>query len=204
MSIKLEGKHGITAKIVQDQDACNPITEFEGLGRLETAHRRYAFGNATIDADRLGELIDDINHGKIWGLYVWMYDHSGVTLKTTRTLHLTNTNTQTQTLNNPFTCRWDSGLLGVIWCEPDAWGYSEEKCLQIMEDEIKTLNDYLTGNVWGFRIYDADGWEIDAIGGYYGDPEESGVIAEAKSVMADYAIKESLERIEQYQWECRS
>jgi hypothetical protein len=56
-------------------------------------------------------------------------------------------------------------------------------------------DDYLTGNVYGYRITDADGEDKDSCYGYYGSPEESGCIDEAKSTI-DWYVKKDQEEYE--------
>jgi hypothetical protein len=97
----------------------------------------------------------------------------------------------------PFSCPWDSGQVGCIYVEIDQvkkeWGWKRltkkrrEKIEEILRSEVKTYDDYLTGNIFGFDI-ELSGKHIDSCGGYYGDPEESGVIDEAKSIV-DYDIE---------------
>lgn len=72
-----------------------------------------------------------------------MYEHSGITIKTT-----------------PFNCRFDSGLIGFIYCskEKAKSEYKDKNYLQksifVLELEIKALNKYLTGDVWFYKITD--------------------------------------------------
>jgi len=48
-------------------------------------------------------------------------------------------------------------------------------------DLIKTWNDYLSGNIYGFMIEDELGNEKGGCWGYYGDFEESGLLDNAKA-----------------------
>ena len=75
-------------------------------------------------------------------LDLYLYDHSGITIRT-----------------SPFSCPWDSGQVGFIWvtkacCEDQ--GVAWENAANYLESEIKQLDMYLTGDVWGYRCYEFD------------------------------------------------
>lgn len=128
-------------------------------------------------------------------LPVYMYDHSGITINT-----------------GGFSCPWDSGQVGYIYCSKERFlketGYTkkqlfkEGKAVKMLEDEVKTFDDYLTGNVVGYVVY-KDGEECDGIGsavwGFYPDHDNyhdgyygfGYAIEEAKSwIDADISEKE--------------
>ena len=77
---------------------------------------------------------------------VYLYDHSGLALSTTQTY--------------PFDCKWDAGQVGIIYV---LLSKAKEECPKgndiiewaknLLIEEIKTLNQYLSGDVWGFVIY---------------------------------------------------
>lgn len=78
---------------------------------------------------------------------VYMYDHSGQTISL-----------------RDFGDRWDSGICGFIYadkCDVLKWfaGATEENwkelALKDMEIEIEVYNDYITGDVYGFEVYEA-------------------------------------------------
>ena len=82
-------------------------------------------------------------------LPVWMYDHSGYTISAEE--------------NNPFSCPWDSGQLGIaVILKKDmiSGGINEanesnwkEKAIECIKDEVKTYNSYLSGDVYGYYMY---------------------------------------------------
>jgi len=142
-------------------DTENPLNSFDMLGHFEFFHRNYDLGHKNLFED-LNEAIEYSKSKEVVSLPVYMYDHSGVTVKTT-----------------PFSCRWDSGLLGFIWVTKEKIR-SEYNCKRITKKimqkvndnligEIKLLDDYLTGNVFGFQLYNKKGIEIDSCWGFYGD-----------------------------------
>jgi len=116
-------------------------------------------------------------------LDLWLYDHSGITMSCSHG-------------GNPFYCPWDSGQVGWIVtlkeqymkeCRvaEDEW---RERAVEMMEADVGVYDQFLTGDVYGYKLYEAeipDGdddpeWaEIDSCWGFYGsDIYESG--------MADY------------------
>lgn len=128
-------------------------------------------------------------------LYVsnlYLYDHSGITIST-----------------GPFSCRWDSGQVGFALIHKDTikenWKDCEDwrkKAEGLVEGEVKEYDDYLTGNCFGFRVL-KDDEEVDSCWGYLGNPEDSGVIEDAKR-SADYTIEQlAKEDAEVRYWACR-
>jgi hypothetical protein len=92
---------------------------------------------------------------------VYAYIHSGMTIKTT-----------------PFNDFWDSGRLGsiVVSREKIRKDYNVSRvtenvlntAIACLEGEIKTLDQFITGDIWSYTITDPDGQEVDSCGGYYG------------------------------------
>lgn len=110
---------------------------------------------------RLKEL-SDLFCQKFIALPVYKYEHSGIVLATT-----------------PFSCPWDSGQVGFIMATPkevrEWYGVSRvtkkvrERALESLRGEIETFSQFLEGEVYGFRIIDEDGDEVDGCSGFYGD-----------------------------------
>ena len=57
-------------------------------------------------------------------------------------------------------------------------------CARIAKAEVKSLNDWLIGNIWGYRITDPDGAEQDSGWGFLGDSEYC--LAEGESSLMHY------------------
>ena len=99
----------------------------------------------------------------IW-LPIYLYDHSGIAINTTG-----------------FSCRWDSGQVGLIYCtkEKAVQEFGKKICtakvrawaLKCLEGEIKDLDQYLRGNVYMVTVFDPQGKEIHSCAGYYGDAD---------------------------------
>jgi len=104
----------------------------------------------------LGDSKDDLELPQVvtWN-FLYLYDHSGITISM-----------------NPFSCRFDSGIVGIIYMIDDPKNpMSYEEQYKIMKSEVKTYDDYLTGNCYGFQILDENENEIDSCYGFLGDYE---------------------------------
>ena len=185
-AVRTENYLGYTIHIVQDDDPQIPRTEFDNLGTIYTSHRRYQ------PEEDLNKSFEDEDVWKSHGVFsdkflknyialpIYLYDHSGVTVRTI-----------------PFGCPWDSGLFGMIAVskdvvrqEYDAIKISpklRQKVENLLREEVKLLDDYYTGNVYGFRIVpegsDDFSDEIDSCYGFYGYSEIDYMIEESKRVI---------------------
>ena len=178
-------------KVYKDSDPCSP-REWDNLGTIAYKHSRYKLGEEKIDDpiewledilgipnsykftnERLTELEEKF-FVKYIALPIYIYDHSGVAIRTT-----------------PFGCRWDSGKVGYIYIsKADAlkeYGGKivtkklRERIEGYLSGEIETYSQYISGDVYGFRVFeieaDEDGDfdednednEVDSCWGFYGD-----------------------------------
>lgn len=110
----------------------------------------------------------------IIALPLYLYDHSGITIST-----------------GSFSCPWDSGQVGFIYAPVsmfDSKGFllgdhdiKEDVIRRILTEEVKTYDQYLTGNIYGYKIVklsdedldnedreDITGEELDSCWGFYG------------------------------------
>ncbi len=213
-AVHTEFYRGYKIEVYPDTDPQNPRKEFDHMGKMICFHRRHSLGDdhdyanpqAVIedltgkDTDELGQNPnDDLGDGSAYRI-VWeplyLYDHSGITMKTT-----------------PFSDRWDSGQVGIIYAtyadimkafgiepiKPDQWIPTEEtikNAEKALQAEVSEYDDYLRGNIYGYRVYapdpefegndeeDDDYWCADEEGscwGIYGDYDgEGGAVAQAR------------------------
>lgn len=169
------------AVIVYDEFAEDPRTWFEPLGTMVCGHKRYRLGDEQINVsdyeswDEIEEyLVKERNAEIILPLY--LYDHSGITMNTTG-----------------FSCGWDSGKVGYIYISKEKCieefgeNYDKKKITKYLIDEVDEYDSYLTGEVYGFKMFETkhrvnrcphcDGIydeedieeEMDACWGFYGD-----------------------------------
>jgi hypothetical protein len=145
-----------------DTDPGSPRS-WDNLGTLALLDRcRYCFGDEALPRD---EVLALLRRPDLIALPVYIYDHSGITINTTG-----------------FSCPWDSGMVGVIYVSRDAvrreWNKKAispkllDQVRKSLRGEIAVLDQYLTGQVYGFRVYDPEGEEVDSCWGFYGEPEE--------------------------------
>jgi hypothetical protein len=106
-------------------------------------------------------------------LPLYLYDHSGITIST-----------------RPFSCPWDSGQVGWTYCTPqmirENWMKKRitkalrEKAENLLRAEVETYDQYLRGDVYGYRVIDPSGKEVDSCWGFFG---EKYCMEEAKSIV---------------------
>jgi hypothetical protein len=158
-----------TLSIEQDTDPLNPRKEYDNVGVMVCFHRRYDLGD-----DKHGLKSSDFNNwpelenflikkrGAAVILPLYLYDHSGLTIATT-----------------PFSCPWDSGQVGFIYCTREAilqgWGGKRltkplrQIAANCLRGEVETYDQYLRGDVWGYEIKDEDDEVVDSCWGFYGE-----------------------------------
>jgi hypothetical protein len=183
------GKYKI--EVIQDESPSSP-REDDNLGTMVCFHNRYNLGDKhnynSNDYDGWDEMEKDIikreNVGVILPLY--LYDHSGITMNTTG-----------------FSCNWDSGRVGFIFISKEKMlkEYGGKIVTQTLKDkvtgylkgEVETYDQYLTGEVYGYRVSEvttcSEGHEheteIDSCWGYYG---QEGCMEEGVGIV-EYYIK---------------
>jgi hypothetical protein len=177
-------------EIFQDE---SPISSrmWNNLGTMICFHRRYNLGDKhEYKSDNysgwneMKKAIQKKNTCIILPLY--LYDHGGITIST-----------------EPFSCNWDSGQIGWIVVSKEKvrnyYGvkYVTWKILdrvkRVLESEVKTYDQYLTGDVYGYRISKITKCELgheheeelDSCWGFYGKEAE----VEGMSILDRY-IKE--------------
>jgi hypothetical protein len=185
-------------KISIEQDDCNESPrEWDNLGTMACWHRRMNLGDVK-ETHRyspiewmIHELIynyeaqipypkdsycedwlceDDERVYKYFDKFyvklpIHVYEHGGITIS-----------------SGGFSDPWDSGQLGFIYVSKEKalkefsqkkWSKKlEEKVIRILDGEIETYDQFLTGDVWGYNIYrpedeDCDD-SVDSCWGFYG------------------------------------
>lgn len=176
---------GYTIKVVEDSDPFDPREECDNFGTMVFFHRRYRLGDENKwDPQEFKEYIEKgEKNNRLVALPVYMYDHSGITIKT-----------------SPFSDPWDSGLLGWIYVDREKIlkEYDRKiltkslrrKAEETLRGEVQTYDNYLRGDVYGYQITDSNQEELESCYGYYGDPEESGCISDAKNII-DHMISKA-------------
>jgi hypothetical protein len=147
--------------------------EWDTLGEMvirDVLHRNLSGDRMVSDEDMSG-LINRCRAENLVWLPIYAYIHSGVCLGTNNT-------------DYPFNCKWDTSFAGVIYAENEAvieeYGdlstVSRVKAEACFEAELKTYQQFISGDVYGFSTLDAEGDTIDSCGGFFGsDPMSNGM-----------------------------
>lgn len=159
-------KDGHILQLFQDSWAESPRT-WDNLGTMAIFHKRYNFGDEVdFTADDFGgwgemqkHIIKNLNAALCIPIY--MYEHSGITISC-----------------DSFSCPWDSGQIGFIYVtkeklrkEYNVKNITAEvmkKAENCLKHEIKIMDQYVQGNVYGFQIIDKNEHIIDSCSGFYG------------------------------------
>jgi hypothetical protein len=191
---------GYTVKIETDDSPESP-REWDNLGTMVCWHNRYNLGDEQPKVSVEDWLYDKVTYEMSYNqvdyldrqmqsseqspidlllskfqkdnivLPLYLYDHSGITMKTT-------------SFHDP----WDSGQVGIIYVSKESvkqeygWKRLTAKRLQKIKDylegEVSTYDAYLTGEVYGYTV-EKDEEDIDSCWGFYGLDY---CIEEAKSI----------------------
>lgn len=96
--------------------------------------------------------------------------------------------------------RWDVSFKG-FWLvkRVKGWSWRREVARKIAEGFCETWNQYLSGDVYGFRLFSLDEngkklEEIDSCWGFYGDEGIEQIIEECKSTI-DYQLEKKMETV---------
>jgi len=78
---------------------------------------------------------------------------------------------------------WDTSLLGAVLVAKTEWP-EQDKAEEAAQGLVNTWNGYLSGNVYGYTIEDAQGEHLDSCWGFYGDyDKDGGALLEARAVV---------------------
>ena len=132
-------------------------------------HRKYRLGDEHSFLS-VGSLEEEINKKGVIVLPLYLYDHSGITMRTT-----------------PFSCRWDSGQVGYIYVTREeilkcfsvkrVTKKLKESIKKELEQEVKSYDYYIRGEVYRFILEretfckhckETATEEIDSCCGFYG------------------------------------
>ncbi len=151
--------NGYTIKIIADSDAQPPDEDGDDGRFIVTTRNRY-FEKLHNGNDAQACMEDKELVKKYWTFPLYMYAHSGVALSLGR--------------EYPFNDEWDSGQVGFVFMAKSEWKYRERDtkgcwgALRSAQSYVEACNQYLSGDVWGYVIEDADGSDVDSCWGFYG------------------------------------
>ena len=181
--------HGITANIYYDPEPTSPA-EWDNLGEIAYCSDRYTLGTQEVTRERMHEIAAAIESGEYIGLPVYAYVHGGATIRCA----------------SAFSCPWDSGQSGFVYVSK-AKVREEWKCKRIspklretvlssLRGLVEEFDQFLTGDVYGVVVTNAEGDEIDACWGYYG----SDYVEEEAEGMAQHAVAAAEKEVAEAQY----
>lgn len=154
---------GYTVIIEQDTDYESP-REWDNLGTMYCEHNRYNLGDK--DAEDIRET-DQPFKGVVLPLY--LYDHSGLSMSTG------------SFIGRAQHADWDSGEVGYIYVtderirqEYNVKRISKQiraKVIACLISEVKTYDQCLRGDVYGYVIQDPNKETVESCWGFYGDED---------------------------------
>lgn len=160
-AIETVKRGGFTAHIYYDTDSLGPRKDCDNLGKIVsrrlTSDVNFKFsGDRETDIERLKQ-----EFGATVILPIYMDSHGGGTINTTG-----------------FSCPWDSRQVGWIFATTEdickiygckrVYPVIRRKVKQLLINEIKTYDQYIRGEVYGYELFDKTGNKIDSCWGFYG------------------------------------
>lgn len=161
MTLHAEHYRGWLIKIYQDEFAEDPRESFDNLWTMFCYHKRYHLGDANpyspYDFSNWGELFAmiEVDYKPALILPLYAMDHGNIVMARV-----------------PFQDPWDSGQVGYAFVERNKllaeYGQKRftkalaEKALKVLDGEIETYNQWLGCEVYGYRIFDENGEDVDS------------------------------------------
>ena len=191
---RVEEYKGYTIQVILEEypNEFNPRKEYDNLGTMVCFHTRYALGDdhdyKTNDYSGWAELMAAVEEEEgplAVVLPLFLYDHSGITMSV---------------WSNRFSAvdsqGWDWGQVGFIYLSvakaKKEWGWKNmsqtrrDKVCDLLKAEVAVYDEYLRGEAYGYQVTDSEGNHVDSCCGFLGDPEESGLLEQARETV-DYA-----------------
>lgn len=181
---------GKSVKVFYDPDPLNPRKEWDNGTIMLHWHPRYDLGDKKVErctADEVREEYLDRGDPVLCILPLYLYDHSGLSVST-----------------GGFSCRFDSGQVGwviITQSKKEEMGfpdnYTTEMYEEVIKQDVKTYDDYLTGQVFGYEVEGRDGDTLDSCWGFVGDMEDC--LSEGKSAAEgceDPAVAREVEELQ--------
>lgn len=164
--IETSENNGFKVRIYVDEEPSNP-REDDNLGVMVCWHQRYRLGDRQLKPEEYPSVpaIEEslIADGAVVILPLYLYDHGGLTMRT-----------------SSFADRWDSGQVGFIYVTEEtlrheySWPPGQpvpaetlDLAKEVLEGEVKTYDQYLSGDVYGWVLLDPQGQVLDSCGDYF-------------------------------------
>lgn len=175
-----------TIEIYSDDNPESPRS-WDNMGKMVCWHRRYTLGDKHDFSDG-DDFKNSIDPDKNLILPLRLYDHSGISMSTSSSY--------------PYNDRWDSGQVGWIYVSKKdllanyggkrVTAKLREKGLEHLRNEVSIYDQYLRGDVYGFKVLDKEGNDIDSCWGFYGTDWKTNGLLDHAQPSIDYHIREKL------------
>lgn len=156
-------------KVYFDPDPPNPRKEWNNGTIMVHWHRRYDLGDKQVEpctAEELKEEYAERGDPVLAIQPLYLYDHSGLSVST-----------------GGFSCSFDSGQVGWVFItrsKAEEMGWIDELQKEQpptfweerIKGEVKSYDDYLTGQVFGYEVVGRDGDTLGSCWGFVGDMED--------------------------------
>jgi hypothetical protein len=135
----LTGTHpDLVATIHQDPDPESPA-EWETIYHIAYLKKsRNVLGTEATRVEGMDAIGRKVRDGEYIGIPVWAYVHSGATIQAAYT--------------NPFSCPWDSGRSGWVYCSK-ADALKDARRVRMSPELLATVHDAMRGFVKDFDTY---------------------------------------------------
>lgn len=196
-TIESETAHGLTIRIIPDEDPESP-RDWSNLGVMLCSHPRYDLGDEKLDpgnyeseAELVAELYEERGARVVLPLY--LLDHSGITMRAGDAL----TTRADAFVSDPG--GWDTSMVGFIIDTPEtrrelgaSEEVSDEEIAKHLAGEVETYATFLEGGIVAYLVEDEDGTVLDSCHGFYSVEEA----LEQGREMAAYLARDRTIRIE--------
>lgn len=163
--------------VIEPDDSPENPRDWDNLGKMWCWHKNYNLGDDDSEKPSSSQFYcwDEVENyiRQSFDIAImlpcYLYDHSGITMKTT-----------------PFSCPFDSGQVGFIFVTKEDvrnnWNRKRisnkilEHAGRILSGEVETYAQYLSGECYGVSIKDHNDSTLDSCFGFYGmDHKKSGL-----------------------------
>ena len=160
-----ETQRGLTLEVWQDEDSPSPLNEDDPL-RFLAWHPRWDLGHREDARQYEGVSGQPPSRADLREEYalvepLYAYEHGAIQLSL-----------------DPYADPWDSGQIGWAAADAEALALYEndpERLLAYGRRLLRAYNQYLLGDVYGFRVIDeSTGRALDSLWGIYGAIDEDG------------------------------
>ena len=197
-----EKYRGFNIFVEQDDNCGDGPRDWDNLGTMVCFHSRYMLGDTGGKHRKLQRGVPHFDNPldfKEWMqhkdavvLPLILAEHGNMWMSTTRACY-------------PFNCPWDSGQVGWIyvlhWQIKKEYGEVNDDAIanaaRCLIGEVETYSQYISGEVYGYIVQGLANDVLASCWGYYGAPEVSGLLDDARGAIDWYIAKAYKRRAEQ-------